>query len=106
MIWEPGSEGRLGSHTKGCVSMKSAPEEKVAAQSFVSSFPHFVRIMKKFNVSGSYTLVSIFSIALKYMLECLNMKYSSELEGFHNVGKLPFGNWVIMSLTLPSVFSG
>lgn len=59
-MWEASSQVRLGSHTKGCVSMKSAPEEKVAAQSFVSSFPHFVRIMKKFNVSGSFTLVSVF----------------------------------------------
>lgn len=41
--------------------MKSVPEEKLAAESFVSNFPRFVRIMKKFNVSGSYTLVSSFA---------------------------------------------
>ncbi|KZV45208.1 hypothetical protein F511_11808 [Dorcoceras hygrometricum] len=51
-----GSADNRGSHTKGCMSMKSAPEEKIAAKYFVSSFPHFVRIMKKFNASGSYTL--------------------------------------------------
>lgn len=37
--------------------MKSAPEEKIAAESFLSSLPHFVRIMKKFNISGSFTMV-------------------------------------------------
>lgn len=46
--------------------MKSAPEEKMAAQSFISSLPHFVRIMKKFNISGSYTLVSISIFAHSY----------------------------------------
>ncbi|KAL0438641.1 UNVERIFIED_CONTAM: putative B3 domain-containing protein [Sesamum latifolium] len=51
-----GSLDKQGSHTKGCMSMKSAPEEKIAAQYFVSNYPHFVRVMKKFNVSGSYTL--------------------------------------------------
>ncbi|EEF52478.1 conserved hypothetical protein [Ricinus communis] len=30
--------------------------EKRVAQSFISCFPYFVRIMKRFNISGSYTL--------------------------------------------------
>ncbi|XP_076903299.1 B3 domain-containing protein Os11g0197600-like isoform X2 [Bidens hawaiensis] len=47
-----------GSSMTGFTSMKSGPEEKIAAESFVSSFPYFVRVMKKFNISGSYTLVS------------------------------------------------
>ncbi|VFQ99137.1 unnamed protein product [Cuscuta campestris] len=51
-----GSQDKLCSFTKGCMSLKSAPEEKIAAKSFTSSFPHFLRVMKKFNVSGSYTL--------------------------------------------------
>ncbi|KAL3617772.1 hypothetical protein CASFOL_038093 [Castilleja foliolosa] len=51
-----GSLDKLGSQTKGCMSMKSVPEEKMAAQYFISSFPHFVRFMKKFNISGSFTL--------------------------------------------------
>ena len=42
---------------RGCMSMLSAHE---VAQSFTSSFPYFVRIMKSFNVSGSYTLVGCF----------------------------------------------
>lgn len=37
-----------------CMSMLSAHE---VAQSFSSSFPYFVKTMKSFNVSGSYTLV-------------------------------------------------
>lgn len=59
-----GSQSARGVHVKrgssmmGCMSMKSAPEEKIAAESFISGFPYFVRVMKKFNVSGSYTLVS------------------------------------------------
>ena len=64
VIYETSSQGRSSSHTKGCISMKSAPEEKLAAESFLSSFPHFVRVMKKFNVSGSYTLVGAFSLLL------------------------------------------
>lgn len=59
---------KRGSSMTGCMSMKSAPEEKMAAESFVSSFPYFVRVMKKFNVSGSYTLVSI--CLLKTFVTC------------------------------------
>lgn len=70
VMWEASSQDRLGSHTKGCVSMKSAPEEKVAAQSFVSSYPHFVRIMKKFNVSGSFTLKIPYQFATEYLPNC------------------------------------
>ncbi|XP_059636521.1 B3 domain-containing protein Os03g0620500-like isoform X2 [Cornus florida] len=51
---------KQGSLSKVCMSMKSAPEEKRAAQSFISSLPHFVRIMKKFNISGSYTLFLLY----------------------------------------------
>lgn len=36
-----------------------ALDEERAAKSFTSGFPNFVRIMRKFNVSGSYTLVSV-----------------------------------------------
>uniref|UniRef100_A0A5B7AQQ3 TF-B3 domain-containing protein n=1 Tax=Davidia involucrata TaxID=16924 RepID=A0A5B7AQQ3_DAVIN len=63
-------DDRQGSHTKGCVSMKSAPEEKRAAQSFISSFPHFVRIMKKFNISGSYTLKIPYQFSMTNLPNC------------------------------------
>ena len=36
----------------------SFQDEKKVSQSFSSNFPYFVRIMKSFNVRGSYTLVS------------------------------------------------
>lgn len=80
-MWEASSQVRLGSHTKGCISMKSAPEEKVAAQSFISSFPHFVRIMKKFNVSGSFTLVSVLLLFHWNVACCLS----------HSSQKIPVG---------------
>ncbi|CAL0323769.1 unnamed protein product [Lupinus luteus] len=38
------------------ISNLSAHDEKKVARSFTSPFPYFVRIMKSFNVSGSYTL--------------------------------------------------
>ncbi|RYR04227.1 hypothetical protein Ahy_B06g083857 [Arachis hypogaea] len=38
------------------LSNLAAHDEKKVARSFTSSFPYFVRIMKSFNVSGSYTL--------------------------------------------------
>jgi len=49
-----------GSYFLGGVSLSnvSAQDEKKVAQSFTSNYPYFVRIMKSFNVSGSYTLVS------------------------------------------------
>lgn len=36
----------------------STQEAERAARSFTSSFPNFTKVMKRFNVSGSYTLVS------------------------------------------------
>lgn len=63
-----GSLNKQGPYAKGCMSMKSAPEEKIAVQSFVSSLPHFVKSMKKFNVSGSYTLVSSSFLFILFIL--------------------------------------
>lgn len=51
------------------MSMKSAPEEKIAAESFLSNLPHFVRIMKKFNISGSFTMVG--NQCIYYLFEWL-----------------------------------
>ncbi|KAL7155164.1 hypothetical protein ABFS83_03G057100 [Erythranthe nasuta] len=62
-----GSLDKQGSHTKGCMSMKSVPEEKMAAQYFVSSFPHFVRVMKKFNISGSFTLKIPYQFSVEHL---------------------------------------
>ncbi|KAK9053879.1 hypothetical protein SSX86_024954 [Deinandra increscens subsp. villosa] len=59
-----------GSSMTGCTSMKSGPEEKLAAESFVSSFPYFVRVMKKFNISGSYTLKIPFRFSMQHLPNC------------------------------------
>lgn len=45
-------------HDKILASPLSFQDEKKVSQSFSSNFPYFVRIMKSFNVRGSYTLVS------------------------------------------------
>lgn len=50
---EPGSQARSG------LRMMLALDEERVARSFSSCFPSFVKIMKKFNISGSYTLVSL-----------------------------------------------
>ncbi|KAM3237247.1 B3 domain-containing protein isoform X1 [Capsicum annuum] len=64
------SQDKQGSFTKSCMSMKSVPEEKLAAESFVSNFPRFVRIMKKFNVSGSYTLKVPYRFSMEHLPNC------------------------------------
>ncbi|KAJ0795446.1 putative transcription factor B3-Domain family [Helianthus annuus] len=56
-----------GSSMTGFTSMKSAPEEKIAAESFISSFPYFVRVMKKFNIGGSYTLKIPFRFSMEHL---------------------------------------
>lgn len=61
-IWKRfGKDDDLKLHERGHVSIFSEREKRVA-ESFISCFPYFVRIMKRFNVSGSYTLVSFFLI--------------------------------------------
>lgn len=51
-------EDELSSQAKAGLRMLFALDEQRVAQAFTSPFPSFVKIMKKFNVSGSYTLVS------------------------------------------------
>lgn len=64
------SQDKQGSFTKSCMSLKSVPEEKLAAESFMSNFPHFVRIMKKFNISGSYTLKVPYRFSMEHLPNC------------------------------------
>ncbi|GAU15372.1 hypothetical protein TSUD_04410 [Trifolium subterraneum] len=56
-------EDELSSQAKAGLRMLFALDEQRVAEAFSSPFPNFVKIMKKFNVSGSYTLVdkSIFN---------------------------------------------
>ncbi|CAH1442773.1 unnamed protein product [Lactuca virosa] len=82
---KPGKERVLkekrGSSMTGCMSMKSAPEEKMAAESFVSSFPYFVRVMKKFNVSGSYTLKVPYQFSMEHLPSCRTEIILQNLKG-------------------------
>lgn len=64
------SQDKQASFTKSCMSMKSVPEERLAAESFISNFPHFVRIMKKFNISGSYTLKVPYRFSMEHLPNC------------------------------------
>lgn len=61
---------KRGSSMMGCTSMKSGPEEKIAAESFISSFPYFVRVMKKFNIGGSYTLKIPYQFSMEHLPNC------------------------------------
>ncbi|KAJ9674555.1 hypothetical protein PVL29_023850 [Vitis rotundifolia] len=54
----------------GCTFLLSTSEEKKVAQSFTSSFPNFVRIMKKFNISGSYTLKIPYKFSMEHLPKC------------------------------------
>ncbi|KAL5185650.1 B3 domain-containing protein [Glycine soja] len=49
-------DDELSSQAKAGLRMLFALDEQRVAQAFTSPFPSFVKIMKKFNVSGSYTL--------------------------------------------------
>ncbi|KAJ9186677.1 hypothetical protein P3X46_002223 [Hevea brasiliensis] len=44
--------------------------EKRVAQSFISCFPYFVRIMKRFNISGSYTLNIPYKFSTAHLPNC------------------------------------
>ncbi|KAL5777881.1 hypothetical protein ACOSP7_010807 [Xanthoceras sorbifolium] len=59
----------LLSQSKAC-AVKLEHEEKKVAQSFISSFPYFVRIMKKFNISGSYTLNVPYQFSMAHLPNC------------------------------------
>lgn len=65
-----GKEDNLNLHGKGYMPILSDPEEKKAAESFTSSFPYFVRTMKRFNVSGSYTLNVPYQFSMEYLPKC------------------------------------
>ena len=57
-----GKESELGSSAGDGRLMLSASEAEGLARAFTSSYPNFIKNMKRFNVSGSYTLVSGFVI--------------------------------------------
>uniref|UniRef100_A0A2P2JMY8 Uncharacterized protein MANES_05G168900 n=1 Tax=Rhizophora mucronata TaxID=61149 RepID=A0A2P2JMY8_RHIMU len=74
---EPAVEGRNGNKDetnlseRGPISTFSEREkEKRVAQSFISCYPYFVRIMKKFNISGSYTLNIPYQFSMAHLPDC------------------------------------
>ena len=62
-LYRSGKEDDYDILSGASLSKLSAHDEKKIAQSFTSSFPYFVKIIKTFNVSGSYTLVSCFLLS-------------------------------------------
>ncbi|KAG4953493.1 hypothetical protein AAZX31_14G076600 [Glycine max] len=65
------------------LSNVSAHDEKKVAQSFISSFPYFVRIMKSFNVSGSYTLNIPYQFSMAHLPNCKIKIILHNLKGEH-----------------------
>ncbi|TKY57766.1 hypothetical protein E2542_SST14819 [Spatholobus suberectus] len=65
------------------LSNVSAQDEKKVAQSFSSSFPYFVRIMKSFNVSGSYTLNIPYQFSMAHLPNCKIKIILHNLKGEH-----------------------
>ncbi|XVF63962.1 hypothetical protein PTKIN_Ptkin09bG0128700 [Pterospermum kingtungense] len=76
-----GKEDDLNLHGGGCIQMIGEFEEKKVAQSFNSCFPFFVRIMKRFNVSGSYTLNIPYQFAMEHLPKCKTEIVLRNLEG-------------------------
>lgn len=69
-IWKRfGKDDDLKLHDRGHMSIFSEREKRVA-ESFISCFPYFVRIMKRFNVSGSYTLNIPYQFSMAHLPNC------------------------------------
>ncbi|KAK7383090.1 hypothetical protein VNO78_28758 [Psophocarpus tetragonolobus] len=65
------------------LSNVSAHDEKKVAQSFTSIFPYFVKIMKGFNVSGSYTLNIPYQFSMAHLPNCKIKIILHNLKGEH-----------------------
>lgn len=65
------------------LSNVSAQDEKRVARSFTSSFPYFVRIMKSFNVGGSYTLNIPYQFSMAHLPNCKIKIILHNLKGEH-----------------------
>ncbi|KAF5468345.1 hypothetical protein F2P56_012503 [Juglans regia] len=63
-------EDEISSQNKGSMRMMLALDEERVARSFSSCFPIFVRIMKQFNVSGSYTLKIPYQFSTAHLPDC------------------------------------
>ncbi|XP_054799393.1 B3 domain-containing protein Os01g0723500-like isoform X2 [Prosopis cineraria] len=65
-----GKEDDQYMHSRVCLSKLSSYDEKRVAQLFTSSYPYFVRIMKSFNISGSYTLNIPYQFSMAHLPNC------------------------------------
>uniref|UniRef100_A0A7N0TPW2 TF-B3 domain-containing protein n=1 Tax=Kalanchoe fedtschenkoi TaxID=63787 RepID=A0A7N0TPW2_KALFE len=68
------------SQGKGSKLKFSASEEKIS-RSFKSEFPHFVRVMKIFNVSGSFTLKIPYKFSTEHLPQCKTKVVLQTCEG-------------------------
>ncbi|KAI9201674.1 hypothetical protein LWI28_027194 [Acer negundo] len=83
-------EAEMDSQARSNLRMVMALDEEKAARSFTSHFPHFVRIMRKFNVSGSYTLKIPYKFSMAHLPDCKTEIVLRNLKGeCWNVNSVP-----------------
>ncbi|KAK4796284.1 hypothetical protein SAY86_028610 [Trapa natans] len=75
------NERELDLPSSSHILRSSSAEEKRIARSFTSPFPYFVRIMKKFNISGSYTLNIPYKFSMEHLPNCRITIVLSNLKG-------------------------
>ncbi|WCJ35345.1 B3 domain-containing protein Os12g0592300 [Euphorbia peplus] len=81
---------RTVTENQACVRMIAALDEERAAKSFSSVFPNFVRSMKKFNISGSYTLKIPHKFSATHLPDCKTEIILRNSEGEHwSVNSVP-----------------
>nr|GMD93703.1 B3 domain-containing protein Os01g0723500-like isoform X1 [Ipomoea batatas] len=64
------SDATISSWTNDEDVWLSTQEAERAARSFTSSFPNFTKVMKRFNVSGSFTLNVPYQFATEHLPKC------------------------------------
>ncbi|KAK6939543.1 B3 DNA binding domain, partial [Dillenia turbinata] len=60
----------MGLHAGGSLSLVTVPEEDRRIRYFSSSFPNFITVMKKFNVSRSFTLKIPHKFSIAHLPQC------------------------------------
>ncbi|KAK6938732.1 B3 DNA binding domain [Dillenia turbinata] len=63
-------QDEMGSHAGGSLSLATAPEEDRRIRYFSSSFPNFITVMRKFNVSRSFTLRIPHKFSMAHLPQC------------------------------------
>lgn len=83
ILYRSGKEDDHDILSGASLSKLSAHDEKKIAQSFTSSFPYFVKIIKTFNVSGSYTLNVPYQFSMSHFPNCKTKIILYNLKGEH-----------------------